>query len=110
MNYKNYFKKQLIESLQIMSENENMPVVAWHDHIRQNTLGLSPQNHEKAVKLLKSAYKAPTDEYPSALSTISNHLTDSGVDKEHPVVKQLKSMADDAAEMNYDKARSRAEK
>jgi hypothetical protein len=109
MNYKNYFKKQLIESIQIMNE-ENLPPSAWHDHIRQNTFGLSPEKHQEALKLLKGAYKSPTDEYPSALTAISTHLTKSGVDEGHPIVKEIKAMADDAAEMNYDKARSRAGK
>jgi len=108
MSYKNYFKKQLIESLQIMNEEENLPPVSWHDHIRQNTLNLSPENHQKVLELLKDAYKAKTLEYPGALNQLRTHLIGSGIDKGHPIVKEIKGMADDAEEMNRDKARSRA--
>jgi hypothetical protein len=110
MNYKNYFKKQLIESLQIMNE-ENLPPVSWHEAIRAGQLG-----GEESREMLKGLYKRPRShgEWADNLFDLHDTLRKEGVDVDHPHMMTIQSMANDAKEMhrieNEGESRSRAGK
>ena len=111
MNYKNYFKKQLIESLQIMNEEENLPPVAWHEAIRAGQLG-----GEKSREMLKGLYVRPRShgEWAGNLLDLHDTMRAEGVPVDHPHMKTIKSMARDAEGMqkieDEGESRSRAGK
>lgn len=77
-------------------------------HIDSNAFGLDDAAHAKAKELVSSLKTAYSSERPGAIQAIHDHLADSGVDTNDPHMKSLLASADEAAEMNYDKSRSRA--
>lgn len=77
-------------------------------HIDSNAFGLDDAAHAKAKELVSALRKSYTDERPGAFQAIHDHLADSGVDTEDLHMKSLMASADEAAEENYEKSRSRA--
>jgi len=108
MSYKNYFKKQLFESLQIANE-ENLPPVSFHDAIRSGQLG-----GEKSREMLKGLYVRPRSwgEWAGNLLNLHDTMRAEGVDVDHPHMKEIEAKAREARGMQQieddEKSRSRA--
>lgn len=79
-----------------------------YSHIESNAFNLSPEAHSKAKEMVSASKSAGSYEYPRHLENIHAHLNKHGVSVDHPHMKALLSQAEDAREMNLDKARSRA--
>lgn len=75
---------------------------SWHQAIRDNFFGLSPENHESATSQLRAVYKSARSatKYPRALEQLHNHLVTSGVDTTHPYLREITGLIRDADEMN----------
>lgn len=73
---------------------------SWHDSIRQNSFGLSPDAHHDALKYLDVIYKTGRDPYTSGIFLNSLHklLTKNGVPENHPHMRHIQSMIEDGNE------------
>lgn len=80
----------------------------WDTHLHDNKFGISPEAHETAKQLMNDIRKSYTSELPGNLDALHRHLVDSGVNPDHPHLKTIRNASEEAAEMNRDKARSRA--
>lgn len=80
----------------------------WDSHLADNKFGISPEAHEVAKQLMDKVRKSYTYDYPMNLEALHDHLAQSGVSPNHPHMKTIMRQADDAHEMNRDKARARA--
>lgn len=109
MNIKEYYKAKLMESLNEEEIKPEMPRVSWTDAIRGGLGG------EGALKRLKGLYKKniSSGEYADRLYDLHDHLSDSGVDIEHPHMRTISNLAAEAKHEAYveerDKSRSRGE-
>lgn len=77
-------------------------------HIESNAFGMDDATHAKAKEMVAGLKNSMTSQYPGKLEAIHAHLAAAGVDTNHPHMKKLMQQVDDAEQMNYDKARSRA--
>ena len=109
MNLKEHFKAQLIKLIAEEEIQPEIPRVSWTDAIRGGLGG------EGALKRLKGLYKKniPSGEYADRLYDLHDHLSDSGVDIEHPHMREISNLAAEAKHEAYveekDKSSSRAE-
>lgn len=83
--------------------------VSWHDAIRDNAFNLSDKDHKTAMTLLKNAYRTARSPrmYIDTLDAIHRHLTDSGVDSNHPSLRELASISTDQEEMYWAQERKK---
>ena len=79
-----------------------------YSHIDSNAFGLDDAAHAKAKEMVAGLKSAYSSEYPDKLQAIHAHLAAAGVDENHPHMKNLMRQADEAEQMNYEKARARA--
>jgi hypothetical protein len=77
-------------------------------HIESNAFSMDDAAHAKAKEMVAGLKNSLTSQYPSRLESIHAHLAAAGVDENHPHMKALLKHADEAEQMNYEKARSRA--